>query len=66
MMTADKAVNENQIVKNQTFQYFMSPLETISAKVFDILYSAWKLFQLQRGKSLFELLPVSEEVALGP
>ena len=56
----------------------MSALETISAEVFNILYSAWKLFQpkclvfifdmetTEARKILFWLLPVSEEVGLGP
>lgn len=36
---------------SRNIQYFISVLETISANVFNILYLAWKLFQLKQGKS---------------
>ena len=45
-MTADAVVKLKSICeKSRFFLYFMFGLETISAKLFNILHSAWKLFQ---------------------
>ena len=43
------------------FQYFMFALESISAKVFTVLYSVWKLFQLNFKYFIFNMKTISDK-----